>query len=427
MFLKNRLLNKASIICGLTLIIIGFVSCLKDTDNEQKILTLTSWRTDDVEQMNRINAMFTELHPNIKINFLPVNATEYDVQTRNSLQIGTGADILFLRSYDKGRVLYDKGFLYNLTDIIPNLISYSPVPVKAWSTDEGITYGVPSVGVTHGIYYQKSIFEKHNIQEPVTWDEFIEVCETLLNAGETVIAQGIQDNWTLYEVVFSGLGANFYGGERAREALIKGELKCTDDKFVEAFRAVNSLKKYFPNNFETLDYPEMQKLFGTGQAALYIGGSWEISVFEDLGSDHTKIGWFAPPVLESSDQLQYCFHVDAGIGINKNSKNIEAAIEYIKWVSGSEYAQSIMDELPGLFSYTPASILLSNPLAQQMLDATENAALTVRPMCEKLSAQDPSAYNLMGTALKEMILGNYKPETAAAYVQEQLDTWYKPH
>jgi len=424
-FLKNRLIHKASIICGLTLIIIGSVSCVKSNDDDLQTLTLTSWRTDDVEQMNRINAMFTESHPNIKVNFLPVNATDYDEQTRNNLQLGTSADILFLRSYDKGRELYDKEFLYDLTELIPNLSSYSPVPVKAWSTEEGITYGVPSVGVTHGIYYQKSIFEKYNLQEPVTWDEFIEVCETLLNAGETVLAQGIQDSWTLYEVIFSGLGANFYGGESAREALMAGELKCTDENFVEAFRAVNSLKKYFPNNYETLDYPEMQQLFGTGQAALYIGGSWEISVFEELGSDHSKIAWFAPPVLETADQLQYCFHVDAGIGINKDSKNLEAAIEYIEWVSGSEYAQSIMDELPGLFSYTPGSMSLSNPLAQKMLDAATTAALTVRPMCEKLSAQDPAGNNLMGTALKEMILGNYTPETAAAFVQDQLDTWYK--
>jgi len=32
---------------------------------------------------------------------------------------------------------------------------------------------VPSVGVTHGIYYNKSIFSKYQIQEPATWADFI--------------------------------------------------------------------------------------------------------------------------------------------------------------------------------------------------------------------------------------------------------------
>lgn len=413
-----------SVLCFSALIFLGSVSCTKSTD-EELTLTVSSWRTDDISQMNRINALFTASHPNVTINFQPINATEYDESTRENLELGTGADILFLRSYDKGRDLYDSGYLYDLTEEIPSLSSFSEVPVKAWTTEDLVTYGVPSVGVTHGIYYQKSLFEKYELQEPTTWDEFIAVCETLKNAGETVIAQGIQDNWTLYEVIFSGLGANFYGGEVARQALMAGEMKCTDPSFIEAFDAVNSLKKYFPSNYETLDYPGMQQLFGEGQAALFIGGSWEISVFEDLGSDASKIGWFAPPRVSADDNIQYCFHVDAGIGVNKKTKNLEAALEYIEWVSGPDYAQLMMDELPGFYSYTPVSVILDNPLAQKMFDVAATADLTVRPMSEKLSLQDPAGNILMGTALQEMLLGNYTPEAAAAYVQDQLDTWYQ--
>lgn len=45
-------------------------------------------------------------------------------------------------------------------------------------------------------------------------------------------------------------------------------------------------------------------------------------------------------------------------------------------------------------------------------------------MCEKLSAQSPAGNILMGEALNGMMLENYSPETAAAYVQYQLDNWY---
>jgi len=396
----NRKIKIFSVLFVFALFILGLASCDKNTDDETITLKLTSWRTEDVEQMNRINDLFTETHPNIKINFEPSNTVVYDEVTNTALQNGVGADIIFLRSYDKGRALYNNGYLYNLTNIIPNLTSYSPVVVKAWSDEEGVTYGVPSVGVAHGIYYQKSIFKGYNIKEPATWDELIAVCETLLKGGETVIAHGASDTWTLYETVFSGLGPNFYGGEASRQSLMAGTMTLTDPKFIEAFKAVNSLKKYLPSGFETLDYEHMRQMFGSGNAAMFIGGSWELSIFNELGSDTTKIGWFAPPVVKAGDKLQYCFHVDAGIGINKNSKNLDAAIEYIKWVSGSEYAQAIMNELPGFFSYTPGTTVSpSNALAKKMYVTSATADLTVRTMCEKLSSGSPGGNTLMNEAL----------------------------
>ena len=201
--------------------------------------------------------------------------------------------------------------------------------------------------------------------------------------------------------------------------------KLTDPNFIEAFRAVESLRKYFPDGFSTLSYENSRKLFAEGKAAMFIGGSWEISAFEGLGATNSTIGWFAPPVKKSGDKLQYCFHVDAGIGLNKNSKHQQAALEYIKWVSGSEYAQSFMSELPGFFSYTPGTLTLTNPLAQKMYNAASSADLTVRLMSEKLNAQSPTGEDLLNEALQGMMMGSYTPETAALYVQQQLSTWYK--
>src|SRR5512138_782775 len=97
-------------------------ACGKSAKSGEKVtLTLTSWRTEDIERMNRVNALFTATHPNIVINFQPINDTEYDANMRAGLQTGTGADIIFLRSYDTGRTVYDAGWLYDLTKVIPDL------------------------------------------------------------------------------------------------------------------------------------------------------------------------------------------------------------------------------------------------------------------------------------------------------------------
>ena len=391
---------------------------------EQVTIKLTSWRTEDIERMNKINAVFMEKNPNIIVEFQPIKDTEYDAQMISSLQTGVGADIIWLRSYDPGELIYDGGYLSELNDIIPELADFPSAAINAWAKEDGAIYGVPIAGVTHGVFYLGDIFEKYGLEEPATWAEFIDLCQTLKDNGETVFAQGTGDGWPLYEVIYSGLGANFYGGEVSRQALMAGDMKLTDEPFVNAFKAVDELQQFFPRGYEAINYVDMQQLFGTRQAAMYIGGSWEIGIFEDAGL--TDLGWFAPPVENVGDTLQYCFHVDMGVGINKDSKNYEAALEYSKWVSTPEFAQLFMIDLPGFYSYTPGEYNLENPVAQKILDAAVDADVTVRTVWEKMSRQYPSGNAMMEEALVKMFTDVLTPEEAAALVQKALETWYEP-
>jgi len=397
-----------------------------EAGEEKATLVFTSWRTEDIDRMNRINDVFESENPGIEVDFQPIKDTEYDAQLKSSLATGVAADIVFLRSYDSGKQIYDTGKLLVLNDVVPALADFSDTAKGAWSTEGGDVYAVPSVGVTHGIYYQKETFAKYGLSEPATWDEFLHVCEVLKQNGEVVFAQGSKEGWPLYEVIFSGLGANFYNGEQGRRDLMAGKVKLTDPQFINAFEKMLELQPYFPKGYEAIDYVSMQQMFGTGQAAMFIGGSWEIGIFEDLGSGQDMIGYFAPPLENKGDTLQYCFHVDAAIGVNKDSKNLEAAQKYINWVASPVYAELLMDELPGFFSYTPGSYNLENALAKDMIDAAGDADLTVRTVWEKMSAQSPSGNILMWEALIGMYNLNLTPAEAAGHVQKGLDTWYKP-
>lgn len=393
-----------------------------DMDGDKVKLVFTSWRTEDIDRMNRINDEFTKAYPNIEIDFQPVKDTEYDSQLRSSLAAGVGADIIFLRSYDSGYQIYKTDSLLELNSVLPELKDFPSAAVAAWATPEGESYGIPAAGVVHGVYYRKSIFKEYGLDVPATWDEFIAACDTLKAGGETVFAQGTKDNWMLYEVMFSGLGANFYGGEEARQALMKKEARFTDANFVLALEKMKELQPYFPERFEGIDYVTMQQIFGTGNAAMFMGGSWEIGIFEDLGGLE-DVGYFAPPVAKAGDTLQYCFHVDAGIAMNKNTKHMEEAKLYMKWLASSDYAQLYMNELPGFFSYTPGKYTLSNQLAKEMESYVADSVPTVRTVWEKLSAESPSGNSLVGEAIQMMYAGSLTPAEAAKFVDDGL-SWY---
>jgi len=422
-------MRKIALLLSVLFLALLFTGCQKKTEDksteatvEKVKLVFTSWRTEDIERMNRINESFTKKYPNIEIDFQPVKDTEYDSQLKTSMAAGVGADIIFLRSYDSGYQIYKTDSLQELNSLLPELKDFPSAAIAAWSSPEGVTYGVPSVGVVHGVYYRKSIFEKYGLEVPVTWDEFMAVSETLKAGGETVFAQGTKDNWMLYEVMFAGLGANFYGGEEARQALMNKEARFTDDNFVLALEKMKELQQFFPERFEGIDYVTMQQIFGTGNAAMFMGGSWEIGIFEDLGG-LDDVGYFAPPLAKAGDTLQYCFHVDAGIAMNKNTKYPEEAKLYMEWIANSEYAQLLMNELPGFFGYTPGNYTLSNQLAKEMQSYVADSVPTVRTVWEKLSAQSPSGNELVGEAIQRMYSNEFTPEEAAEYVNDGL-SWY---
>ena len=218
LFFQNRSVRLVVLISFLGILASSFQSCEKTAD--AVTLTVTSWRVDDMSEMNRIHALFTKTHPNITINFQPVETILYPAALAEKFKKGTAEDLIYLRPFEVGRTFYDEGYLDDLTGVISGLDKYSAINLRAWTNDAGVTYGVPSMGVTHGVYFNKTIFQKYGIQAPATWDEFMAACEKLRLGGETVIAQGAVTDWPLYEIVYSGIGANFYGGETSRMALM---------------------------------------------------------------------------------------------------------------------------------------------------------------------------------------------------------------
>ena len=421
---QSQLIRTICITTLMILLIFAFGGCKKST--VRVVLTMASWRIEDVAQLNRINALFTQSHPDITIEFQAQPTADYDKYLLAKLEAGTGADIMNIRPYDLGRSLYEGGYLAPLNGQVSKIDQFTAQVRGAWSTGDGKIYGVPQTGVTHGVYYQKSIFAKYGLAEPSTWDEFISACDKLLAGGEKVIAQGANDDWTLYEAVYCGLGANFYGGETARQALLAGTIKMTDANFIRAFEMVLQLRKYLPTGFETLDYDGMRELFASAGAAMFIGGSWEISKFEELGSGSSKIGFFAPPVVKSGDPLHYCLQLGEAFGMNSKTKHKQEVLEYLNWMTENDAIQVHMTELPGMFPLLPGSYTLTNPLSQKMWIPTLTASLTQRLMIEKLSTTSPKGSVLMNEALTRILKGTQTPGQAAAYVQSGLDTWYKP-
>ena len=388
-----KMLRRFLIMTLITIVaVMSLLSACGKKDSGSDELTLGSWRVDDVEAWNKIIMAFQQAYPDIKVKFDPTNPPDYNATLRTQLETGTGPDLFFVRSFATGRELFEAGYIASL-DTLPGIRdSFSAAFLAPWSTTSGEPYAVPIMAVSHGVYYNKDLFAEKDLKIPSTWQEFISVAQALLDAEVMPFANGTKDGWDINEVVAMQFIPSNIGGFDGRMAYLNGQRPFNSQEMVELFEQIEDLKPFLPTGFEAVSYYDAQQLFAQGRAAMMFDGSWSISGFK---KDVVDFDWgvFYPPP-SGGKQRYVTFHLDAAIGANMASPNLEAAKTFLEWIQTSEFAGLLGNEIPGFFPLTNSVPTLSDPIANDFMAFNDQAAgVDIRFVWEKLLAAPEGSTN----------------------------------
>jgi raffinose/stachyose/melibiose transport system substrate-binding protein len=384
-------------------------------------LVIESWRKDDQIFWDKVLIpAFQRKHPSIRLKFAPEEALSYDPRLDARLSTRRAGDLIFCRPFDGGMRLNAKGYLLPLND--KQLQNFAPNARRAWTTDDGkTTYCMPVAYVIHGILYNKQIFQQLQLQPPKTVDEMMALLQKVSGAGQvTPLALGTADMWETNQVIFTGMGPNYWEGEKSRMALIQGSKKFTDPEFIQAWQMMAKLKPYMHAKQSEMSNADIQLLFATGHAAIYPTGSWDIDFLRNTSFAYKKqidMGVFKPPVAQVGQRCHLSVHPDFGIGINKNSKNPEAAKLFIDWLGSAEFAQLLTDTLSGFFSLSKHPVQVNDPLSQEMLAWRKECEDTIRLNSEKLNRVWPSLEEELWYVNVRVINQDMTPEQAGQHIQ----------
>lgn len=395
---------------------------------EKVTLTLGSWRVDDVAAWTVITEEFNKEFPNITVKFDPTNPPDYNATLRTQLETGTGPDLFFVRSFATGRELFDAGYIATLKDLPGITNNFTEASRAPWATETGEPYAVPIIAVSHGIFYNQDMFAANGIEVPATWEDLMAASQKLLDAGITPFANGTKDAWDINEVVMMQLIPSNIGGYDGRMAYLNGERCFNDADMVAAFQRIADLKPYLPAGFEATSYYDSQQLVAQGAAAMMFDGSWSTGVFEKDAADIKWSVFYAPPPKGKDSYVT--FHVDAAIGANAASKNLEAAKTFLQWLEGPKFAELLGNQLPGFFPLSKDVPTLSNPAANTFLSFNSAAkGVDIRFVWEKLLAAPSGqvdAYTAMNDAVIAVLKGEMTSQEAADSLQTALAGWYEP-
>jgi raffinose/stachyose/melibiose transport system substrate-binding protein len=384
-------------------------------------LVIESWRKDDQIFWDKVLIpAFQRQHPGIRLTFKAEEPLAYDARLESRLSTRRAGDLVFCRPFDGSVRMQAKGYLLPLKD--RELENFSPQARQAWTTDDGqTTYCLPVAYVMHGLFYNKKIFKDLNLQPPVTVDQFLGLLGRIGAAGSvTPLALGTADMWESTQVVFTGMGPNFWGGEKARLGLIEQTAKFTDPGFIKAWEMMAKLKPYMHPKQNDMSNSDIQLLFATGNAAIFPTGSWDIDFLRSTSFAYKKpidLGVFKPPVEKAGQSCHISVHPDFGIGVNRNSPHQEAALKFIAWLGTADFAQLLTDTLTGYFPLSDHPVKVNDPLGQDMLNWRQECQDTIRLNAQKINRVWPSMEEELWYANVKVINQDITPEQAARHIQ----------
>src|SRR6218665_1110677 len=144
----------------------------------QTTLTLGSWRTEDLAVwQDQILPAFNNAHPDIKVEFAPINTNEYNAAIQSQIEGGAGPDLITCRPFDVNNEWIGRGYFAKL-DGLAGLANFTDTAKAAW-TWEGATYCVPVAAVLAGYYYNVDIFNELGVAPPTTMAEFTTLLKTI--------------------------------------------------------------------------------------------------------------------------------------------------------------------------------------------------------------------------------------------------------
>jgi raffinose/stachyose/melibiose transport system substrate-binding protein len=389
-------------------------------------LIIESWRTDDKALWEEVLLpAFMKTHPGISVKFAPTAPPEYNSVLNARLAAGSAGDLITCRPFDVSLDLYKKGRLDKLNGE-PGLANFPDSAKVAWQTDDGQdSYCMPMASVIHGFFYNKKIFAELGLTPPATEADFFAMLDKVKANGKYApIALGTADQWETNQIVFTGIGPNYWKGEEGRRALIAGKKKFTDPEFVDVWSTMAKWSAYLPKGYQAQTYGDSQNLFGSGKAAIYPAGSWDIAFFQKDGT--LDFGAFAPPVRKAGDTCYISDHTDIGMGINSKGKNKADAKTFLTWLASKEFAEMYTNKVTGFFSLSKHAVDVKDPIAQQMIAWRAQCKSTIRLNAQIMSRGEPSMENELWTVNSQVLNGKLSPKDAAQRVQAGFAKWYTP-
>ncbi|NBD24698.1 ABC transporter substrate-binding protein [Paenibacillus glycinis] len=306
---------------------------------EKQTLTLMVGNTGTTLEALKNVAAEAEKKLNIAIEFdIKPDGTEGDNLVKTRLATGDMDDLL----------VYNTGSLLQALNPADNFLDMANEPFmtdvmdafKTVVTIDGKVFGAPVGSSSAGaILYNKKVYSELGLKVPTTWAEFMDNNAKIKAAGKTAVIASYKETWTSQLFVLGDYYnvatqvpsfAADYTANKAKYATTPEALRGFE-KTAEVFKA-----GYMNKDFLATTYDVALKMLADGTGVHYpmLTGGLD-TIMQNSPDKIGDIGVFPIP-SDKAEVNGLTVWMPSGMYINKNSKKIEAAKQWVAYFVSKE-------------------------------------------------------------------------------------------
>ncbi len=393
---------------------------LNPADSE-KGKTRLVWISDNSPVRREQIDLFNRRYPDLRLTLDPGNLVMEKIIVQSLAGIGPDVfDAAGLYVLDR---FAESGVALDLTDLAPR---YGFNPGRTWPSVAGYTriagrqYAFPSNVYANVIFYNKNLFDKFHVPYPprdMTWDQFVALGRQLTRRSSD--GRGYECfgaiNIYWYELVLQAGGSIFS----------PDGLHCTLDspQAVEAIQFYTDLTRKYHIMPSSEDEAAMGgeggwgagylKWFGAGRLAMIRISRWGLITFRQFENLKGRLGVCHQPWKRK----KVCLVGAKLIAVNKHTKNIDAAMKFMKFLTSDEFNRQVVrtaDYLPPVPKYARSEEFLHDPAHPEenfndiFIEAVERG---VRPEISPF-VSPTATLNIVTTQLDLVCSGSKSPPQA---------------
>lgn len=311
---------------------------------------------------------------------------EWKASILDSFEDGTEPDVLFYFVGNDADDLIAEGKVVSIETIqeeYPEYASNMKADLLPESTYDGEKYTIPVNGYWEGLYVNEEVIEAAGVEVPdkdYTWDEFLEDCQKIADAGYTPIAVSLEEvphYWFEFLVYNQGAVANHT------------ELPSDSDdevalKWVAGLDSLKDLYEFgfLPEDTLSITDEEAVQMLLNDEAAFLIDGSWKISYFAENADDIENFSVTYVP----GDNERNATDIIGGLSMGYYITTKAWEDEDIRDAAVSFVMAMTTDEVVSSFGQTAVTALSNGVISSSEMNGLELSAISMTAGATGVSA-----------------------------------------
>ena len=331
-------------------------------------------------------------------------------------------DIFFSWSGEFGRKFARDGRTYDLTEALAGPEWQGRFSEAALDPlrFEGKQFGIPTNVNAKYMVYNKTIFDEHGLEEPETFEDFIELLETLKSNGVTPIAYGNQAPWAGTHYIGDFFAKHVPDDVRTADyqLLSKPEELYTHPGYIKALEQYQALNEYFNRGANALPHAAARGSFFAGRTAMMYIELVEFYMVPGSGLEEAGWSFFALPTVDGANGNQNLLTgAPEGFLLSAGTDVAKEALDFVNFITSPEMARDYV-KTTGMTSAVIGSVTEETAsdavlAGLQRLEQADGMALWLD------TDMDTASANVILAAGQALLSGDATPEGVMAEVRKK--------